>query len=225
MPASCGWWRRRSARAPRCRGWPTATPSSSWRSPWRWPAPPGRLTADPIRAVAVLVVATPCPLILAVPVAIVVRAVARGQARHPDQGRQGDRDARRPCARWSSTRPARSPSARPSWSTTRVADTITPDELLRLAASLDQASKHIIAQTSSPQRAPRGSRWRSRPRWWRRRARASAARSRAAQVVVGGLRYRREQDRRRRLRGLGRRAATRRGRRRPWRSTASRPAC
>ncbi len=31
---------------------------------WYW-------TADPIRAVAVLVVATPCPLILAVPVAIV----------------------------------------------------------------------------------------------------------------------------------------------------------
>ncbi len=30
-----------------------------------------RLTGDPIRAVAVLVVATPCPLILAVPVAIV----------------------------------------------------------------------------------------------------------------------------------------------------------
>ena len=29
------------------------------------------LTGDPIRAVAVLVVATPCPLILAVPVAIV----------------------------------------------------------------------------------------------------------------------------------------------------------
>ena len=30
---------------------------------------------------------------------------------------------------------------------TQVADAIAPDELLRLAASLDQASKHIIAQT------------------------------------------------------------------------------
>ena len=31
MPASSGWWRRRSARARRCRGWPTAMPSSFWR--------------------------------------------------------------------------------------------------------------------------------------------------------------------------------------------------
>ena len=37
----------------------------------RSPAGRGSWTGDPIRAVAVLVVATPCPLILAVPVAIV----------------------------------------------------------------------------------------------------------------------------------------------------------
>ena len=57
-------------RVRRCRAWPTVTLSCS--------SPDNRtrggawaLTGDPIRAVAVLVVATPCPLILAVPVAIV----------------------------------------------------------------------------------------------------------------------------------------------------------
>ena len=71
MPASSAWSRRRSTRARRWRAWPTATPSSSWWSPWRSPSAPGAFAGDPIRAVAVLVVATPCPLILAVPVAIV----------------------------------------------------------------------------------------------------------------------------------------------------------
>ena len=70
MPASSGWSRRRSVRGRRCRGWPTVTRSSSWCLRSRSPAPPGGLSGDPIRAVAVLVVATPCPLILAVPVAM-----------------------------------------------------------------------------------------------------------------------------------------------------------
>ena len=42
-----------------------------WRLRWGSPAVAWALSGDPIRAVAVLVVATPCPLILAVPVAIV----------------------------------------------------------------------------------------------------------------------------------------------------------
>ena len=50
-------------------------------------------TGDPIRAVAVLVVATPCPLILAVPVALVAGPVARGAFRRADQGR-ADRSRR-----------------------------------------------------------------------------------------------------------------------------------
>ncbi len=47
------------------------------------------LTGDPIRAVAVLVVATPCPLILAVPVAIISGHFARRAPRHPHQKRAG----------------------------------------------------------------------------------------------------------------------------------------
>src|SRR5262245_51514677 len=50
---------------------------------WVW-------SADPIRAVAVLVVATPCPLILAVPVAI-VSGLSRA-AKHGIQGRPSARD-------------------------------------------------------------------------------------------------------------------------------------
>jgi cation transport ATPase len=58
------------------------------------------LASDPIRAVAVLVVATPCPLILAVPVAIV-----SGLSRAAKLGRLSRRWPA--CVRWSSTRPAR----------------------------------------------------------------------------------------------------------------------
>ena len=68
------------------------------------------LTGDPVRGLAVLVVATPCPLILAVPVAIVRRVPGR-QGRRPGEGRQGPGGALRACGPSSSTRPARSPMA------------------------------------------------------------------------------------------------------------------
>ena len=103
-------------------------------------------TGDPIRAVAVLVVATPCPLILAVPVAIVsglsraarfgilikggkaIEALGRVYSLVIDKtGTLTDGRARVVAV--------------------NVGDHLGPDELLRLAASLDQASKHIIAQT------------------------------------------------------------------------------
>ena len=102
-------------------------------------------TGDPIRAVAVLVVATPCPLILAVPVAIVsglsraarfgilikggkaIEALGRVYSLVIDKtGTLTDGRARVVSVN---------------------VDDLAPDELLRLTASLDQASKHIIAQT------------------------------------------------------------------------------
>ena len=67
----CAWSSRRSASARRSCGWPTATRGSSCRRRCWSPAPPGPLSGDPVRALAVVVVATPCPLILAAPIALV----------------------------------------------------------------------------------------------------------------------------------------------------------
>ena len=94
MRASSAWSSRRRRRALRSCAWPTGSPGGSCSSAWRWRAPPGRVSGDPVRAVAVLVVATPCPLILAAPVAIV-----SGLSRAARRGR--DRQGRRP--RWSSS--------------------------------------------------------------------------------------------------------------------------
>ena len=104
------------------------------------------LTGDPIRAVAVLVVATPCPLILAVPVAIVSglsRAAKLGIL--IKGGRAIEMLARVRTLVVDKTGTLTIGHARIV--ETRVIDGITADEVLRLAASLDQASKHIIAQT------------------------------------------------------------------------------
>lgn len=104
------------------------------------------LTGDPVRAVAVLVVATPCPLILAVPVALVAglsRAaklgilIKGGKAIEMLAGVRGlviDKTGTLTIGH------ARIVSI-------RVVEGATADEVLRIAASLDQASKHIIAQT------------------------------------------------------------------------------
>jgi heavy metal translocating P-type ATPase len=104
------------------------------------------LASDPIRAVAVLVVATPCPLILAVPVAIVSglsRAAKLGIL--IKGGKAIETLARVRALVIDKTGTLTLGEARIV--STRAADHITPDALLRLAASLDQASKHIIAQT------------------------------------------------------------------------------
>jgi heavy metal translocating P-type ATPase len=103
-------------------------------------------TGDPIRAVAVLVVATPCPLILAVPVAIVAglsRAAKLGLL--IKGGKALETLARVRALVIDKTGTLTVGQARIV--STRVAPGIAADELLRLAASLDQASKHIIAQT------------------------------------------------------------------------------
>ena len=104
------------------------------------------LTGDPIRAVAVLVVATPCPLILAVPVAIV-----SGLSRAAKLGIliKGGK-AIETLARVRSLvidKTGTLTSARRRLSQPRRPMGYHRDELLRIAASLDQASKHVIAQT------------------------------------------------------------------------------
>ena len=103
-------------------------------------------TGDAVRAVAVLVVATPCPLILAVPVAIVSglsRAAKLGIL--IKGGKAIEMLAQVRALVIDKTGTLTLGQAR--LVETRVTGTIPPEELLRLAASLDQASKHVIAQT------------------------------------------------------------------------------
>src|SRR6516225_2053491 len=106
---------------------------------WVW-------SADPIRAVAVLVVATPCPLILAVPVAI-VSGLSRA-AKHGILIKGGQ--ALETLARVRSLvidKTGTLTHGRAHIVATNVVSDVSADEILRLAASLDQASKHIMAQT------------------------------------------------------------------------------
>jgi len=106
----------------------------------------GWLTADPVRVVAVLVVATPCPLILAVPVALMAgisRAAKSGIL--IKNGKALEMLARVRALVIDKTGTLTTGAAHIV--DTRVSKTCTPAELLRIAASLDQASKHIIAET------------------------------------------------------------------------------
>ena len=104
------------------------------------------LTADPIRAVAVLVVATPCPLILAVPVAIVSglsRAAKLGILIKGGKAIEALAGVRSLVIDKTGTLTL----GQARLVDTRAAGGCAADEVLRLAASLDQASKHVIAQT------------------------------------------------------------------------------
>jgi heavy metal translocating P-type ATPase len=102
-------------------------------------------TGDPIRLVAVLVVATPCPLILAVPVAI-ISGISRA-ARHGILIKSGG--ALEALGRITGIvldKTGTLTEGRARIVDTLVVGDMAPAELLRLAASLDQASPHIIAK-------------------------------------------------------------------------------
>jgi heavy metal translocating P-type ATPase len=106
---------------------------------WLW-------TGDPIRAVAVLVVATPCPLILAVPVAIV-----SGLSRAAKQGIliKGGK-ALEMLARIRALvidKTGTLTDGRARVVSIHPMPGFSADEIIRIGASLDQVSKHIIAQT------------------------------------------------------------------------------
>lgn len=102
------------------------------------------ISGDPVRALAVLVVATPCPLILAAPVAIVAgisRAAHRGVI--VKGGGALETLARARTLVFDKTGTLTSGSA--SVASVEVFGTIAAAELLRLAASLDQVSLHVFA--------------------------------------------------------------------------------
>jgi heavy metal translocating P-type ATPase len=102
------------------------------------------LSGDPIRALSVLVVATPCPLILAVPIAIVAgisRAARRGII--VKNGGALETIARARVLLFDKT--GTLTAGIPTVGSVEVFGAVTADELLRLAASLDQVSPHVLA--------------------------------------------------------------------------------
>ena len=102
-------------------------------------------SGDPVRALAVLVVATPCPLILAAPVALisgVSRAahdgvIAKGGGTIEKLG-----EARSVLLDKTGTLT----HGRPEIEQVKSTDGLAPEELLRLAASVDQLSAHVLAE-------------------------------------------------------------------------------
>jgi heavy metal translocating P-type ATPase len=102
-------------------------------------------TGDPIRAVAVLVVATPCPLILAVPVALVA---GLSRAAHFGVLVKGAK-ALESMARIRTLildKTGTLTDGRPQIVSIDSAGDLSADDILRYAAALDQASKHPVAQ-------------------------------------------------------------------------------
>lgn len=113
------------------------------------------LSGDAVRAVAVLVVATPCPLILAVPVALVAglsRAAKQGIL--IKGGKALEALARVKVLVVDKTGTLTRGSARVV-SIVTLAD-VAEDEVLRRAASLDQASGHILAKAIVAEATRRG---------------------------------------------------------------------
>ena len=102
------------------------------------------VSGDPVRALAVLVVATPCPLLLAVPIAVVAgisRAARRGII--VKGGGALETIARARVLLFDKT--GTLTAGRPHLADVVAAPGRTPDEILGLAASLEQVSPHVLA--------------------------------------------------------------------------------
>jgi len=102
------------------------------------------ISGDPDRALSVLVVATPCPLILAVPIAVVAgisRSARRGII--VKGGGALETLARGETLLFDKT--GTLTSGVPHVADVESFGDLSPDELMRLAASLDQVSPHVLA--------------------------------------------------------------------------------
>eukprot|EP00873_Tetraselmis_striata_P026118 jgi/Tetstr1/446382/TSEL_033924.t1 len=113
------------------------------------------ITGDPIRAVAVLVVATPCPLILAVPVALVA---GLSRAAHFGVLIKGAKPLEA-LARINTLildKTGTLTDGRPQIVAIEVHGDLAEREVLYFAAALDQASKHPIAQAIVAEARARG---------------------------------------------------------------------
>ncbi len=102
------------------------------------------VSGDPVRAVAVLVVATPCPLILAAPIALVAglsRAARAGIIMKGGTAIEQLGGARTVLLDKTGTLTIGAPAVRELV----PVDGVDGEELLRLAASVDQLSPHVLA--------------------------------------------------------------------------------
>jgi heavy metal translocating P-type ATPase len=102
-------------------------------------------TGDPIRAVAVLVVATPCPLILAVPVALVAGLSRAAHFGVLVKG-AGPLEAMARTQTLILDKTGTLTEGRPRIVQIDSHNGADPHEVLQLAAALDQATKHPVAQ-------------------------------------------------------------------------------
>lgn len=102
------------------------------------------LGGDPHRFLAVIVIATPCPLLLAIPVAIIGAISVAGQTgiiiKNPAVLEQIDR-----CHTLIFDKTGTLTYGRPALTGLAVVPALQPDYVLRLAASLEQYSKHPLA--------------------------------------------------------------------------------
>jgi heavy metal translocating P-type ATPase len=112
-------------------------------------------TQDAVRVLAVLVVATPCPLILATPVAV-VGGINRA-AKHGIIFRHGsalEQMARITVAVFDKT--GTLTIGRPDVAEVRAVPPFTADEVLRLAGAVEHGSSHLLARTLVDEAVARG---------------------------------------------------------------------
>jgi len=113
------------------------------------------LSADPLRVLAVLVVATPCPLILATPVAIIggINRAARARivVRHG-----GALEALAAVDTVVFDKTGTLTIGRPEVAAVDGVGGFTPEEVLALAAAVEQGSGHLLGRTTVEAAAGRG---------------------------------------------------------------------
>jgi heavy metal translocating P-type ATPase len=102
------------------------------------------LSADPVRALAVLVVATPCPLILATPIAM-MGGISRAARRGVVVKGGGALEVLARAEQLVLDKTGTVTRGQPVLLASEPFGDLHPDELLRLAASLDLVSPHVLA--------------------------------------------------------------------------------
>ena len=151
----------------------------------------GLVSQDPIRALAVLVVATPCPLILAVPVALIA-GISRTARIGVLVKTGGLLEALARIRTVIIDKTGTLTSGQPGVVDIRTFNGADANEVLRLAASLDLASSHVVAQALVEEARTRGLTLSTPTETSERAGVGIAGLVEGRQVVIGGSSYVRE---------------------------------